>query len=44
MGLFADKMKEKNRQKKLISIDSMVIYRKILSGRSQAQIAQNMAF
>jgi hypothetical protein len=44
MGLFADKMKAKSRQKNLISIDSAVIYRKNISNYSQAPKAKNMAF
>ena len=44
MGIVADKMKGKNRQIILRSIDFIKVYRKNTSSHSQAQIAQNMAF
>ena len=44
MGLFADKMKDKNRQIILRSIDSIKVYRKNTSNHAEAPKAQNMAF
>ena len=43
MGISADKMKAKNRQVKLISIDSIKAYRKNARTHSEAQIGQIMA-